>query len=48
MLNIRYQNKCKLVRFIQVERNEPNFMTNFDFKTTMFDGCLKRISESAR
>ena len=48
MMNIRTQNKQRLVRFIQIERNEPTFMNNFDLKATMFDGCLKRISGSAR
>ena len=47
-MNIRHQHKRRLLQFIRNERQEPDFMSNFDLKKTLFDGCLKRISQSAR
>lgn len=38
----------RLIKYLQRERKDPNFLADFDLKKTLFQGQLKKITKSSR
>ena len=47
-MEIRNSNKKKLISYIQKEKDDPFFLSNFDIENTIFIGYLRKITKSAR
>lgn len=47
-MEIRNNNKKKLIAYLQRERDDPFFLSNFDTKNTIFIGYLRKFTKSAR
>lgn len=47
-MNVRFENKQKLVNFMANERKDPNFLKGWDLKKTIFEGYLRKVLMSSR
>jgi len=42
-MEVRYNNKAKLLKFLRKELQQNDFLEGWDLKKTMFEGYLRKI-----